>query len=209
MPETYFDSLGFFSELDDNLHALDENRIIPLGFENDYGYDHVSTYADPSGANLVLFTTDDGDSNINVSVTGKAPTRVEATQLRPGYVRLTLLDADGSGIPILVDVDDPHIYTAQDEDNDTPLTFETYHVGAVADDITVYPSQQAYYDSQEGFDVSNSPLQDEIPNLGNELKFAAESIVCPWLFELAFNSESIDLSWVICFSALPFPPKTL
>ena len=62
----------------------------------------------------------------------------------------------------------------------------------MADDITVYPSQQAYYDSQEGFDVSNSPLQDEIPNLGNELKFAAESIVCPWLFELAFNSESID-----------------
>lgn len=121
-PDTWFELM---STID---HSL------PQPFNID-GYKHFMYYADPSGTTLTFTHTHDDFIEDNVTVLGPAVHTVQAVQLRPNLVHISLYHSDTKKLinTFIAHVDDPHLYPKLSEvmHGAPPFTTSNYSLGAI------------------------------------------------------------------------------
>ncbi|MDU0347679.1 hypothetical protein [Actinomyces sp. MRS3W] len=190
MGETYLKALGLHADWGATAEALQHAKQMAVDPPDPYS--HISVYNDPSGACVGLIDTRDGFSTETFTVHGAGGHTVEAWQVMPGTAEINLLDDDGELITrFLAFVDDPHMYPWYPLKAVAGLArYSDYQLGAIAVDVNVYDSVEAWKAEQE-------PLNDAGMRIGPTF------IASPWLFALyAGDATAEEASPVSMFKAV-------
>ncbi|QOR45399.1 hypothetical protein [Trueperella pecoris] len=200
--ERYPEALGFFADLQDTMNLLTPSKFI--GFAN-VDWDHLVVYQDPSGAGLCLFEASDGFSGETITVHGNERVNVEAWQVVPGVVELTVLDDYGEVLTkVLAWVNDPMMYPVYPlKEVGEPARYRDYRVGAIAVDVKVYESVDEWQAAQEPIKVGDFSERKKSKTLPSEAYVGPEFISSPWLFSMYSGEARVeDVSPISIFKAV-------
>lgn len=180
-PPSFRDIFERFAELELPIHPVGPTTQVQ----------DVFGFADQSQVNVAVSTMHDGSMDATVAVWGKGDVRAAVWQLRPGLAEVTVLDEhspdtkDAHTITrLLVMVDDPHQYPVHALDAvGAPYTYSHYWLGAVAIEMAVHESEEAWRATQTPV-LSREQARERFGPDANEIYIGPRFVTSPWLFEV-------------------------
>lgn len=154
-------ALGFdFEELDGLLNAIGGSPSAQVA--RDKHYQQIYHYSDRNGAGVTLFLYENEISDIVPSLSG--PQFVSATlyEVYPGLACVDIFQDDPKNpdFRLLVAVDDPHRYHIQPYGSScTHKKVKRFHISGVAIDVTVFPTEEIWKQSQTPIRVPRSRVE--------------------------------------------------
>ncbi|WP_196374345.1 hypothetical protein, partial [Propionibacterium freudenreichii] len=192
MDDDFLKSMGFPASWEETYDLLDDDKLKSLA--RNERFDHLLVYADPSGASVCMFETSEGFSTETFTVSGHERVPAEVWQVWPGTAEVNVLDEQGELITrVLAFVDDPHMYPWYPlKDVGEPARFDGYRMGAIAVDVAVFDTVDAWRESQTPIITAGAPVHDPVAGLPDEMFLGPTFVTSPWLFALYSGDETAD-----------------
>ncbi|VEI14061.1 hypothetical protein [Trueperella bialowiezensis] len=204
MEEHFLEAIGYLPDWQANLTLIDRSAL--RGVQTKSQWEHVVVYNDPSGSALSLFQSTDGVSGESFTVHGTPRICVEAWQLTPGLVELTVMDEQGDVLTkILAQVDDPHMYPLYPlKAVGEPARYDDYYLGAIAVDVDVFDNEDAWKKTQTPLASPTLATEDVADGFPGEMYIGPRFVTSPWLFAVyggdatAEEASAISMFKAVC-----------
>lgn len=153
-------ALGFdFEELDGLLNAIGGSPSAQVA--RDKHYQQIYHYSDRNGAGVTLFLYENEISDIVPSLSGPQFVSAALYEVYPGLACVDIFQDDPKNpdFRLLFAVDDPHRYHIQPYGSScTHKKVKRFHISGVAIDVTVFPTEEIWKQSQTPIRVPRSHM---------------------------------------------------
>ena len=176
----FLEAMGFYSSAEQTYRLVMDAPVESVGASDNFN--RVSVYKDPSGVSICFMESLPGQTTESFAVTGATPVSVAAWQVTPGLVWADVFDKAGVlQTRLLVSVDDPHRYPLYSlQSVGAPVRCDSFQLGAIASDVTVYPSVEDWAAHQTPIKKEDTHLKDD-PSVPDEVLIGPKFIGCPWI----------------------------